>query len=197
MDYHIMGFYFSTNQLIVAGVLLLVIIAIAVGVYVQRSRTRTLAYRNRFGTEYDRAVVTHGSSRKAELQLAKREDRVDEMKIRELGSIERDRFVSDWQIVQSHFVDHPKAAVNEADSLINALLEARGYPQSDFEQRAADLSVHYPRVMANYRNAHAIATRNGITDPSTEELRTAMIHYRSIFDDLLQTHVPVEIRSAA
>jgi hypothetical protein len=197
MDYNIMGYYFSTTQLVIAAVILIVLIAIIVGIFVQRSRTRTLAFRNRFGTEYDRAVTTHGSARKAELQLAKREDRVEEMKIRELGSIERDRFVSDWQILQSHFVDHPKAAVTEADALINALLEARGYPQSDFEQRAADISVHYPRVMANYRNAHAIATRTGISDPSTEELRTAMIHYRAIFDDLLQGQTPVEVRNAA
>ena len=197
MDYQIMGYSFSTNQLVIAAVILIVLIAVIIGIFVQRSRTRTLELRNRFGTEYDRAVATHGSTRKAELQLAKRTDRVEEMKIRELGSIERDRFVSDWQIVQSHFVDHPKAAVNEADALINALLEARGYPQSDFEQRAADISVHYPRVMANYRNAHAIATRSGITEPSTEELRTAMIHYRAIFDDLLQGQTPVEVRSAA
>jgi uncharacterized membrane protein len=197
MDYQIMGYYFSTSQLIVALLILVVLIAIIVGVFIQRSRTRTHALRSRFGTEYDRAVLTQGSARKAELQLAKREDRVEEMKIRELGSIERDRFVADWQTLQSHFVDHPTAAVIEADNLVNALLEARGYPQSDFEQRAADISVHYPRVMVNYRDAHSIATRKGETEATTEELRTAMIHYRSIFDDLLQGQTPSKVRTAA
>jgi len=99
--------------------------------------------------------------------------------------------------VQARFVDHPKAAVTEADDLINSLLEARGYPKSSFEQRAADVSVHYPRVMENYRIAHDIAVRPGLVDASTEELRTAMIKYRDIFDDLLQAQIPVAAKSAA
>ena len=86
---------------------------------------------------------------------------MDALKIRELGATERERFVAEWQTVQSRFVDHPKAAVTEADDLIAALLEARGYPKDSFEQRAADVSVTYPRVMENYRVAHAIAVRPG------------------------------------
>ena len=100
--------------------------------------------RNRFGSEYDREVMEHGSSRKAEAKLADRETRVDALKIRELGATERERFVAEWQTVQSRFVDHPKAAVTEADELIAALLEARGYPKDNFEQRAADVSVSSP-----------------------------------------------------
>lgn len=99
--------------------------------------------------------------------------------------------------MQSRFVDHPKTAVTEADDLINALLEARGYPQASFEQRAADVSVHYPRVMENYRVAHSIAVRLGQVEATTEELRTAMIQYRAIFDDLLQAQEPSGIRTAA
>ena len=101
-------------------------------------------FRNRFGSEYDRAVLKHGSPRKAEAKLADRETRVEALKIRDLGVTERDRFVAEWHTVQSRFVDHPKAAVTEADDLINALLEARGYPRASFEQRAADLSVTLP-----------------------------------------------------
>jgi hypothetical protein len=111
---------------------------------------------------------------------------VGTLKIRELGVTERERFVTEWHTVQSRFVDHPKTAVTEADDLINALLEARGYPQAGFEQRAADVSVNYPRVMENYRVAHSIAVRLGQVEATTEELRTAMIQYRNIFDDLLQ-----------
>ncbi len=99
--------------------------------------------------------------------------------------------------MQSRFVDHPKAAVTEADDLVNAILTARGYPQAGFDQRAADVSVTYPRVMENYRVAHDIAVRPGRPEATTEELRTAMIQYRAIFDELVQAQKPVEQRSAA
>ncbi|MGA2168546.1 MAG: hypothetical protein ABSG62_10060 [Terracidiphilus sp.] len=188
---------FTNTQLIVAALVLIVVAVIAVFVYLQRRKTRTLAFRNRFGTEYDRAVVTHGSPSKAEAKLADRETRVEGLKIRDLGATERDRFVAEWHTVQSRFVDHPMAAVTEADDLINALLEARGYPKAAFDQRAADVSVHYPRVMDNYRLAHAIAVRPGQVEATTEELRTAMIQYRAIFDDLLQPQIPSATRTAA
>jgi hypothetical protein len=190
-------YQFTPTELIVAALVFVLVVGIAIAWYVQRSKTRTLAFRNRFGTEYDRAVLTHGSSREAEAKLAARETRVQALVIRDLGVTERERFVTEWHTVQSRFVDHPKSAVTEADELVNALLEARGYPQSSFEQRADDVSVHYPRVMENYRLAHGIAVRLGRVDASTEELRTAMIQYRAIFDELVQDRKPVETRTAA
>lgn len=198
MNYHLfMGYYFTTTQLIAAAVVLLVLILAAIGAFIQRRRERTLALRNRFGSEYDRAVLKHGSAREAEGKLADRETRVEALKIRELGVTERERFVAEWHMAQSRFVDHPRMAVTEADDLINALLEARGYPQAGFEQRAADVSVNYPRVMENYRTAHSIAVRLGQVEATTEELRTAMIQYRDIFDDLLQAPKAIETRAAA
>jgi hypothetical protein len=188
---------FTNVQLISAAVILILVIAAAVVGFVDRRGKRTLAFRNRFGSEYDRAVLEHGSSRNAETKLADRETRVDALKIRELGVIERERFVTEWQTVQSRFVDHPKAAVTEADDLINAILLARGYPQSGFEQRAADVSVTYPRVMENYRRANAIAVRPGRIEATTEELRAAMIQYRDIFDELVQPQKPSATRTAA
>lgn len=192
-----MPFHFTSIELIVAAVALVVVVLIAVAVYLRHRKAKTAAFRNRFGPEYDRAVLEHGSSRKAEAKLADRETRVEALKIRELGATERERFVAEWQTVQSRFVDHPKAAVTEADDLIAALLEARGYPKNSFEQRAADVSVTYPRVMENYRVAHAIAARPGLADASTEELRTAMIQYRSIFDELVQAKLAQEKKPAA
>jgi hypothetical protein len=197
MNYHLMGYYFTNNELIAAAVVLVVLILVAVGVFIQRRGARTLAFRNRFGSEYDLAVVKHGSTRQAEAKLADRETRVEALKIRELGVTERERFVSEWHTVQSRFVDHPRAAVTEADDLINALLEARGYPQATFEQRAADISVHYPRVMESYRVAHSVAVRDGEVEATTEELRTAMIQYRAMFDDLLRAPVSTATRAAA
>jgi hypothetical protein len=199
MQFQFNGSYYSftQNQLLLAAFVLVLVIAVAIAWYVEHRRTKTLALRNRFGSEYDREVVSHGSRSRAEAKLADRETRVDTLKIRDLGATERDRFMTEWYTVQSRFVDHPKASVTEADDLIAALLEARGYPLASFEQRAADLSVNYPRVMENYRKAHAIAVRLGKVEATTEELRTAMIQYRAIFDELVQPQVPAEKKSAA
>lgn len=197
MEYHLMGYDFTQNQLIMAAVVIVVIVAVAIGAFIQHRRARTAAFRNRFGTEYDRAILKHGSTKEAEANLADRETRVGALKIRELGATERERFVTEWRTVQSRFVDHPRMAVTEADDLINSLLEARGYPQSGFDQRAADISVHYPRVIENYRVAHSVAVRPGQVEATTEELRTAMIQYRDIFDDLLLAPKATEIKTAA
>lgn len=192
-----MPIHFTNTQLIVTAVVLVVAVFIAVVAYLQHRKAKTAAFRNRFGSEYDHAVLEHGSWRKAEAKLADRETRVEALKIRELGATERKRFVAEWQTVQSRFVDHPKAAVTEADDLIAALLEARGYPKDSFEQRAADVSVTYPRVMENYRVAHDIAVWPGRAEADTEELRTAMIQYRAIFDELVQAQKLQENKSAA
>ncbi len=192
-----MNYQFTSTQLIVAGFVLMVVVIIAIAGYMEHRKTKTQALRNRFGPEYDRAVLDHGSSGAAEAKLAGRAARVETMKLHELGAMERERFVTEWYTVQSRFVDHPKAAVTEADDLINALLEARGYPVAGFEQRAADVSVSYPGVMENYRRAHGIAVRLGKAEASTEELRSAMIQYRSVFDGLIQAQQPTEHKSAA
>src|ERR1039458_10480515 len=107
MNYQFMGYYFTYTQLIVASAVLVVVVLIAVGAFVERRKSRTLAFRNRFGSEYDRAVLQHGSPRQAEAKLAHRETRVEALKIRELGITERERFVAEWRTVQSRFVDHP------------------------------------------------------------------------------------------
>jgi hypothetical protein len=189
--------HFTNAQLIVAAFAVVFVVVIAVAAFLESRKAKTAALRNRFGSEYDRAVLQHGSSQKAEAKLAGRETRVDTLKIRELGANERERFIAEWQTVQSRFVDHPKAAVTEADELIAALLVARGYPRDTFEQSAADLSVTYPRVMEGYRVAHAIAVRSSGAEASTEELRTAMIQYRAMFDELVQAQKPLETRTAA
>jgi hypothetical protein len=188
---------FTNTQIIFAAVAIVAVVVIAVSTYLQSRKTKTGALRNRFGSEYDRAVLKHGSSQKAEAKLAGREARVGALEIRELGANERERFTVEWQTVQSRFVDHPKAAVTEADDLIAALLVARGYPRETFEQSAADLSVTYPRVMEGYRVAHAIAVRPLGAEASTEELRTAMIQSRAVFDELIQARSPQERKSAA
>ncbi len=173
-------------KLIVLAAVVVLVIVVAVVVYARKRTKTTAGLRNRFGPEYDRAVKQHGSERIAEAKLADRETRVDLLKIRDLDTVERERYLEQWQAAQSRFVDFPKGAVTEADELVNSLMQTRGYPVTDFDQRAADISVDHPRVVENYRSAHNIALRLGRGEASTEELRTAMIHYRSLIDELVQ-----------
>jgi hypothetical protein len=184
-------------KVIVLAALVILIVAVLAVLYIRKRRSATADLRQRFGPEYERAVKEHGSERKAEARLADREKRVEKLNIRDLDPIERDRFSERWESVQSRFVDSPKGAVAEADDLVSSLMKTRGYPVSDFDQRAADISVDHPRVVENYRSAHEIALRVGKDQASTEELRTAMIHYRSLFDELVQVPVIVERRDVA
>lgn len=187
-----------TSPTFIAAVVVVILIVVgAVALYTRKRRKNTAGLRDRFGPEYDKAVLTHGSERKAEVKLAGRETRVESLKIRELSTMERDRYILDWQTVQSRFVDHPKGAVTEADELITALLRARGYPVADFDRRAADISVNHPRVVEYYRSAHGVAVRMGRDEASTEDLRAAMIQYRSLFDELVQMQTPAVVKSVA
>ncbi|MFZ0804946.1 MAG: hypothetical protein WAN03_02130 [Candidatus Sulfotelmatobacter sp.] len=190
-----MNVNWTDPRLIALAAAVIVIVAVAAWLYTRKRKGTTAALRQKFGPEYDRAVLAHGS--KAEAKLADREKRIDKLNIRDLDSMERDRYSTQWQAVQSRFVDSPKGAVAEADDLVSSVMKARGYPISEFDQRAADISVDHPRVVENYRSAHAIALRVGKDQATTEELRTAMIHYRSLFEELVQVTVVVEKREVA
>ena len=141
----------------------------------------------RFGSEYDRTVADAPSRREAESELSEREKRRDELDIRPLDQSSRDRYASQWQNTQAAFVDDPETAVGDADRLIQQVMRERGYPVDDFEQRANDLSVDHPEVISNYRAAHGISVANERGKASTEDLRTAMVHYRALFSELLET----------
>ncbi|MGA2729261.1 MAG: hypothetical protein ABSE96_15750 [Terracidiphilus sp.] len=184
-------------KVIVVAVVLVLIAATMVWLYVRNRRHTTAGLRQKFGSEYDRAVLTHGSERKAESQLGDREKRVEELKIRDLDPTERERFSKHWESLQSRFVDSPRGAVTEADDLVSSVMKTRGYPVSDFDQRAADISVDHPRVVENYRSAHEIALRLGKDQATTEDLRTAMIHYRSLFEELVQVPATGERKAVA
>ncbi len=187
-------------KLIALAAVVIVIIAVVALLFVRKRRNTTADLRKKFGPEYDRAVLVHGAGRKAEAKLEDREKRVEKLNIRDLDPIEHERFSKRWESVQSRFVDSPKGAVTEADDLVCSLMKARGYPVSDFDQRAADISVDHPRVVENYRSAHEIALRVlkvGKEEATTEELRTAMIHYRSLFDELAQVPANVERKEVA
>lgn len=167
------------------GLIVIAVIAVLLIIWAVVRQQRTAKLRKRFGPEYDRIALESGP-RKAETTLLERERRVEKFPIRGLASDERERFITEWRVVQSRFVDDPKDAVSQADQLVERLMQARGYPMSDFEQRAADISVTHPHIVSNYRAAHQIALRHQQGQANTEDLRQAMIYYRSLFDDLLE-----------
>src|SRR5687767_5733571 len=136
-------------------------------------KRRSDELRGRFGPEYNQAVQDSGGQREAESELEARRKRVEQLDIRPLSTPEQERFASSWRTTQAHFVDEPSEAIIEADRLVGDLMQNRGYPMSDFEQRTADISVNYPNVVKNYRAAHTIATEHERVPASTEELRQA------------------------
>jgi hypothetical protein len=192
-----MNLNLTDPKLIALVAAVIVILAVVTWWYMRKRRSTTADLREKFGPEYDRAVLTHGSERRAEAKLADREKRIEKLNIRDLDPMEHERYSKQWQSVQSRFVDSPKGAVAEADDLVSSVMKARGYPVSEFDQRAADISVDHPRVVENYRSAHAIALRVGKDAASTEDLRTAMIHYRSLFEELVQLPASIERKQVA
>lgn len=173
---------------VIALVVVIVVIALVVVAFrlvAQRRQSQQL--HETFGPEYDRTVSQYGGQNRAEAELMARKERVEALNIRPLTPVDRERFVQAWRATQARFVDDPAGATADADRLITDLMRVRGYPVGDFERRAADISVNYPDVVSNYRIAHATSLANAQGQASTEDLRTAMIHYRALYDDLLET----------
>jgi hypothetical protein len=171
--------------LILAAVLVVALIAVAAWAAAQRRRKESWRLQQRFGPEYVRLVNEVGRS-KAEAELAAREKRVEGLDIVALSTADATKFRQAWVAIQARFVDDPKTSVVEADHLVYDLMAKRGYPMGDFERRAADISVDHPAVVSNYRAARAIALRDERSEATTEELRKAVVHYRALFQELLE-----------
>jgi hypothetical protein len=176
----------NSTYIVIAVVLILVIMGMIMApIFSRRKRSEQL--HDQFGTEYDLAVETAGNEKKAHAELNERQKHVKALNIRPLSIEERERYQTDWAAVQSEFVDEPGQAIEDADGLIMEVMQLRNYPISDFEQRAADVSVGYPALVSNYRAARKIAVKNKQHHADTEELRQAVIYYRSLFEELLGT----------
>jgi hypothetical protein len=173
---------------IAVGAAIVVLVAAAVVSLVMRRRDGDLE--SRYGAEYEREIKLRGR-RKAETELAHREERVSSYSLRELDPEERSVFSERWTAIQAEFVDAPRTALQHADVLLQEVMTARGYPMADFEQRAADLSVEYGEVVRNYRAAQSIAQRGSTA--STEDLRRAMLMQRKMFESLLRAEMPVQV----
>jgi len=166
---------------------LIAIVLIGAIAWIMLSRRRSQKLRERFGPEYERTIRNEGNIRKAEATLEARAKRVAKLHIRPLNLTDAQRFDGAWRGVQARFVDDPRGAVTEADRLVGEVMAARGYPVGDFEQRVADVSVDHPDVVMNYRAAREIAQQHAAGKATTEDLRQAMVHYRALFRDLLET----------
>jgi hypothetical protein len=171
-----------SSAALVIGIVVAIFVVVAIAVIIKTLRSQRL--KTRFGPEYKRAVEETGSKTEAEAKLEKLAKRVQNFNINELPPAARADFAADWQKIQGRFVDDPKIALTEADNLIQKIMTARGYPVTEFEQRAADLSVDHPLIVEHYRAGHDIAVRHSQGRASTEDMRQAMIHYRTLFGEL-------------
>lgn len=186
--------YYDVTSIVVLVIVIALVIAAVVGFSLFHQR-RSRRLRSRFGPEYDRAVREHGSAARAEDALLAREKRTQRMNLRPLSAPERDRFVQNWHDIQARFVDDPSGCIRDADRLVYEVMTARGYPMSDFEHRAEDISVDHPHVVQNYRSAHEIALSNQEGSATTEDLRKGLVYYRELFDNLVETPVAgMEVR---
>ncbi len=175
----------STTEWVLIIVLGVVLIA-SIAAFLLLRKRRTERLRTQFGgAEYERAVEKGGNRRQAEAALKERAQRVEGLHVQPLAAGDRARFIESWRGVQARFVDGPAGAVTEADQLLGDVMSTRGYPVSNFEQRAADISVDHPLVLENYRTAHEIALRQTRGQVNTEDLRQAMVHYRTLFEELI------------
>ena len=174
--------------LLVAILVVLILLAL-LAIFAGRQR-RSRKLQDTFGPEYDRTVEEAGDRRAAETELQERTERRAGFDIVPLEPEARARYIEAWRNTQAQFVDEPVEATREADRLITAVMRDRGYPVDDFEQRAADISVDHPQVVDDYRAAHAIAAANDRSEASTEDLRQALVHYRSLFEELLEDRHP-------
>lgn len=170
----------------IAAVLAILIVGVILAPAFIRSK-HSKQIQEDFGTEYDHTLDALGDKKKTITELEERQKHVQSLNIHPLSDIERERYTADWGAVQSKFVDEPGQAVEAADRLIMEVMQMRAYPVSDFEQRAADISVSYPSLVSNYRAARKIALKNKQGQANTEELRQAMMYYRSLFDELLES----------
>jgi hypothetical protein len=179
----------STGAIVVIVIAGVVVLALAA--FLVRLELRRRHLRERFGPEYDRIREDSAGRRAAVQELTERERRHAELGIRPISPMLRDRYTKNWALIQATFVDQPTKAVDEADRLVVTIMHERGYPRADFDERVAMLSVEHGSVLHHYRTGHGIRARHAVSQVSTEDLRTAMVHYRTLVEDLLEAREPI------
>jgi FtsZ-interacting cell division protein ZipA len=175
-------------EAVIIILIIVAVIVIAVGAWFWDKNRKRGQLRERFGPEYDRTVEgteDRRERRAAESELAERASRRDELELRDLNPAQQQRYLERWREIQAAFVDEPGAAVRDADVLVRQVMDERGYPVDDFETQADLISVDHPNLVEDYRKSHEIALRHDRNEASTDDLRRAFIHHRSLFEELL------------
>lgn len=182
----------------IVGIVIAGVIILALGVLLVRFELRRRYLRDRFGPEYDLVREDRPGRSAAQQELTEREQRYAELGIKPISSMSKDFYTKSWALIQATFVDQPTRAVDEADRLVVTIMEERGYPNADFDERLSMLSVEHGSVLHHYRYGHDIRARHAVTALSTEDLRAAMVHYRTLIEDLLESKpVPVKLKAVA
>ncbi|GAA3739805.1 hypothetical protein GCM10022402_19500 [Salinactinospora qingdaonensis] len=177
--------------MIIGALLCVAVAAVAIaGTLVLLSQRRRRHLRARFGPEYEREVHRRGSRLTAERALAHRQRRHARFHLRSLPAYERDEYTEEWSRIRERFVDTPLAAVHAADDLVTKVMAACGYPVGDHDQQIADLSVDHVDTVEEYRRAREIVARAEGGGATTEDLRTAMVHYRALVSALVGRDLP-------
>lgn len=173
------------STLVVIIIVIVVVVAVVLGALLVRRESQRKHLREKFGPEYDRVLEENESPREADRELASREKRIAGLDIKPLSPEVREQYTQQWSMIQAQFVDRPAPAVAEADRVLVALMAERGYPTEGYEQQLSDLSVHHSRTLEHYRAAHETMQGHQEAEKSTEDLRDAMVRYRTVFEDLL------------
>jgi hypothetical protein len=184
---------------IVIIILAVAAIALVAGIVMaaEAHKRKAARLRMQFGSEYERALIENGSERKAHMHLMEREARVRNLRLTDLSVAQRERFMAEWNAIQSRFLDHPRSALTDADELVTTILQTRGYAAANFDQNIESVSVDFPHLIDDFRAAHEVSARSTRGEASTEDLRNAMIQYRSLFDELVKPGSLVMHRSVA
>ena len=177
----------SATQIVVLVVVVLLALAVVAAVVAAAKRKRrTEQLKGTFGSEYDRTVEGSGKRRDAERELADRQERHRQLDIRPLSAASRQRYLTAWEGVQSRFVDRPVLALSEADTIVTQLLAERGFPVDDPRTSEEMLSVEHAHVLDSFRAGHAIEQANTSSRSDTEQVRQGMLHFRSVFEAMLE-----------
>jgi len=176
----------------IAAAVLIALTLVLVAVLSVTSRRKTRRLKEHFGSEYERAVDNAGDQRAAEQDLVARERKRQKLDIIELSPAAHQRYAQQWTDIQRSFVDDPSEAVGYADRLVTEVMRERGYPVSDFDQSASDISVDHPDTVEHYRAAHTLYLGQEKADIGTEAQRQAFVHYRALFEQLLGADREIE-----
>ncbi len=171
--------------ILIGAVAVVAMVAAIVVISMISFRAKTKRLKQHYGSEYEHVVSETGSEKGAVRELTTRERKRGKLDIVPLSPAALSKFNARWQEVQAAFVDNPATAVGVADHLVTEVMRERGYPVDDFDRQAANISVDHPQVVDNYRAAHGIHVSQQHAD--TEQQREAFVHYRALFETLLET----------